>query len=99
MEEDEFFSSALHYYIDGLAPMAVAPAALAGFVFFGKVLSVVDQNVGAFGEFAQVLVETLIAGFVVGGVNQNAFLALDAESQAALRVIQPHGLNRDEVVE
>ncbi len=80
-------------YVDGFAPVAVSPAAAAGFVFFGKILRVVDQDVGAFGELAHGLVEVRVAGFVVGGVDQNAFFGFEAESHASLRMIQPRGFD------
>ena len=54
MVEDEFLDAALLGDIDGLAPVAVSPAAAASFVFVGKILRVVDEHVGAFGQIAHV---------------------------------------------
>src|SRR5580698_1655519 len=42
MEKDEFLGAAFHDDVDGFAPVAVAPAAAVGSVFFGKILRVVD---------------------------------------------------------
>ena len=49
MVENQFLGAAFHHDVDGLAPVAVSPAAAAGGVFFGKILRVVDEDVGAFG--------------------------------------------------
>src|SRR5205085_7602174 len=40
-----------------------------------------------------VLVEYGMAGLIVGGINENALVSLNAESQASLRMVQPHGLD------
>src|ERR1700733_4386753 len=77
--------------------MAVSPAAAAHCVLLRKVLRVIDQNVGAFGQLAHAFVELRIARFVVGCVHQHAFFRFDPESQAPLRMIQPRGLDADAV--
>src|ERR1700680_3268540 len=69
MVENQFFGAAFHYYIHGFAPVAVSPAVAAGFIFFGKILRIVDEDVGAFGEFAHGFVKFCIAGFVVGRID------------------------------
>ena len=88
MVENQFFGAAFHDDVDGLAPMAVSPAATAGDVFFGKVLRVVDEYVGTVGQFAHGFVKVCIAGLIVRGVNQNAIFGLQTEPHASLRVIQ-----------
>jgi len=57
VEQYKLFRAALHHYIDGFAPMAVSPAPSARFVFLGKILCVIDEDVGAFGQLAHSLVE------------------------------------------
>ena len=84
MEQDQFFGAAFQYHIDRFAPVAMAPAAAASFVFFGKVLRIVDQNVCAFRQLAHVLIEDGIAGFIVGGVNRNAVFRFRAGSPCSL---------------
>ena len=73
--------------------MAVSPAAAAGSVLFGKILGVVDEDVGAFGQLAHGLVESGVAGFVIGGVDQHSFFSLQTKSHAALGMVQPRGFN------
>jgi len=60
--ENQFLGTTFHDYVDGLAPVAVSPAPAAGGVFVGKILGVVDQNVCAFSQLADVLVEERVAG-------------------------------------
>src|SRR5690349_16444959 len=84
MKQDQFFGAAFHHDVYGLAPVAVSPAALAGFVFFRKILRVVDEQVGAGGELAHILIEQRVAGLVVGGIDHHAFFGLEAVAHAAL---------------
>ena len=91
VEKNEFLGTAFHYDFDRLAPVTMAPTPPAGLVFFGKILRVVNQHVGAFGKFADILVELLIARLVVGGVDQDAFPGLKPKAHASLWMVQPHG--------
>src|SRR5579864_1092571 len=97
MVKNELFRAAFHGYVDGLAPVAVSPAAAAGGVVFGKILRVVDQYVGAFRQLANAFVEFRISRLVVGGVHKYAIFRLNAESKAALRMVQPLSLDSDSV--
>src|SRR5580698_7241866 len=49
VKQDELFRAAFHDYVDGLAPVAVSPTMAARFLFFGQILCVVDEHVGACG--------------------------------------------------
>src|SRR5579872_5694781 len=93
VEEDQFLGAAFHHDIHRLAPVRVSPAALAGGVLFRKVLRVIDEQVGAFGELAYVLVEDRMSGFVIRRVHDDLIIGLNAEAQAALRMVQPHRLD------
>src|SRR5690348_6375656 len=91
MEEDEFLGAALHHHVDGFAPVTVAPAPAADFIFLGQVLGVVDEHVRTFGQLAYLLVEYSLARLVVGRVNQHAVARFHAEAR------QPWGWLRDMV--
>ncbi len=93
VEKHQFFGAALHRDVDAFAPRAVSPALFELLVLVGQVLRVVDEHVGALCQFAHVLVEHGMAGLVIGGVDQDAVLGLQAETEAALRMVQPHGLH------
>src|SRR5581483_2121475 len=93
VEEHQFAGAAFHDNIDGLSPVAMAPAALFRVIFLGQILGVVDEDVSAFSQLADAAVEDRVAGLVVGGVHQGARSGLQAEAEAALGMIQPHGLN------
>jgi len=93
VEENQFLGAAFHDDVDGFAPVAVSPALLARGIFFRQVLCVIDQQVGALGQLADAFIEHRIAGLVVRGVDQGLALCFHAEAQAALRMIEPHGLH------
>src|SRR5579864_9646548 len=95
--EDQFLGAAFHDYVDGLTPMAMSPATASSFVLFGKILRIVDQNVGAFSQLAHGFVEVGITGFIIRCVDQHAFFGFEAKSHAALRVVEPCGLDLDAV--
>ena len=97
MEQYKLFRAALHHYIDGFAPMAVSPAPSARFVFLGKILCVIDEDVGAFGQLAHSLVEGSIAGLIVGGVDKHSFFGFHAEAHASLGMVEPRGLHVDAI--
>src|SRR5208337_1905944 len=97
VEEDEFLRAALHYHVDGFAPVTVSPAAAVGFVFLGKILCIVDEHVRAFSQFADSFVEVGIAGLVVGGVDEDSVFGFEAEAHASLRMVEPRGLHLDAV--
>src|SRR5882724_1841673 len=92
VEENKFFGAAFHDDVDGFAPVAVSPALFAGGVFFGEVLGVVNEQVGAFSQLANAFIEDRIARLVVRGVNNDLALGFHAEAQAALRMIEPLGV-------
>src|ERR1700683_1688046 len=77
--------------------MAVSPAAAARLVLFGKILRVVDEHVRAFGQLAYSFIEFNVAGFVVGGVDENSIFGFDAKSHATLRMVQPRRLQLDAI--
>ena len=54
----------------------------------GSELRIVDEDIGAGREFAQVFLQRGIAGLVVCGVDDGARGRFDAEAEATLRVIQ-----------
>src|ERR1041384_1429983 len=93
VEKNKLFSAAFHNDVDGFAPVAVSPALLARGVFFRQILGIVDQQVSAFSQFADVLIKDRIAGLIVRGVNNRLAFGFHAEAQTALRMIEPHGLN------
>ncbi len=97
MEEHEFFGAALHDYINGFAPVAVSPAAAMRFVFFGKILRIVDEDVRAFCQFADGFIEGGVAGLVVGSVDQDSIFGFEAETHASLGMVEPSGLQLDAV--
>src|SRR5579863_3576592 len=65
----------------------MSPAFAGGGQLFRSVLRVVDENVRAGREFAQLFIELRIAGFVVGGIDHGAAGSFDAIAEAALRMI------------
>ncbi len=44
VKQYQFFCAALHHHVDGFAPVAVSPAAAAGFVLFGQVLRILAEH-------------------------------------------------------
>ncbi len=72
--------------------MAVSPAVAAGLVLFRKILSIVDEDICAFSEFADGFIENGIAGLVVGGVDENSIFGFQAEAHASLRMVEPGSL-------
>src|SRR5690348_10283379 len=98
VEEHKLFGAALHGHIDRFAPVAVAPASPASSIFIWKVLGVVNENVGAFCELTDILIEDRMSGLVVSGVNDDTFAGFDPKTETALRVVEPHTLD-DAVVE
>src|SRR5216683_192908 len=97
VEEHKLFRAAFHDDIDRLAPVAVAPATFFGSIFFRQVLGVVDQHIRSLGQLADALIEGCVPRFIVSGVNQHAIFGFHPEAHAALRVIEPRGLNLDSV--
>src|SRR5689334_6290767 len=93
VEENEFLGAAFHDDIYGFAPMAVSPAALLGLVLVRQILRVVDEQVGPFGQLTNVLIKERMSGLVIRSVDQHALFGFDAETQAALRVVEPAGLD------
>ena len=93
VEENKFFGAAFHYHVDSFTPVAVSPALFARGVFFGEILCVVNEHVSAFSQFADALIKDRIAGLIVRGVNNDFALSFHAEAQAALRMVEPHGLH------
>ena len=93
VEENEFFGAAFHYHVDGFAPVAVSPTLFARSVFFRKILGVVDEQVGAFSQLADAFIKDRISRFVIRGVNNGLAFGFHAEAQAALRMVEPHGLH------
>src|SRR5205807_5220882 len=87
VEKNQFFRPALHHNVDGLPPMAMPPAALAGFIFFRQILSIVDQHVCAFRQFTDVLIEYGMAWLIVRGIDQHLALGFQPEPQATLGMI------------
>src|SRR5215472_14439920 len=73
--------------------MAVSPSTFLRDIFFGKVLRIIDEHVCALGELAYIPIEHRIARLVIGGIHHHAVFGFDAKAKAALRVIQPHGMN------
>ena len=93
MEKDKFFSAAFHDHVDGFAPVAVSPTLFARGIFFRKILRVVNEQVGTFSQLADALIKHGIARLVVRGVNNDLAFSFHAEAQAALRMVEPHGLD------
>jgi len=97
VKQHQFLGAALHDDVDGFAPVAVSPATAARFVFLGKILCVVDENVRAFGQLAHGLVENGVAGFVVGSVDEDSIFGFEAEAHASLGMVEPCGLQLNPV--
>ena len=89
VEEDQFLGAGAHGDIHRLAPMAVSPTFFAGVVLIRQVLRVVDQHIGTFGQFADVLIEHGMPRLVVGGVDDDFVFGFQTETQASLGMIQP----------
>jgi len=70
-------------------PRRMPPAFFCGGQLFGSELRIIHKNIRARRQFRQALVQLGIARLVIGGIHHGACRSLDAESQAALRVIQP----------
>src|SRR5579872_677606 len=66
----------------------MSPAAMRG-ELLGRVLRVVDEDVGASGEVAQGGIEVRFTRLVVGGIDDRASGRLEAEAEATLRMIEP----------
>ena len=97
VEEDKPLGLDLGGDAHAFLPVGVAPGAVA-FHFFGGVLGVVDEGVGAVGQPPHRLVALPVAGLVVGGVDEHLAVALDAIPQAALGVVQAGGAQHQLVV-
>src|ERR1051326_3902226 len=93
VEEDEFFGAAFHDHIDGFAPVTVSPALSASGIFFRQILGIVNEQVSAFSQLADILIKERIAGLVVRGVNNDLAFSFHAEAKTALRMVEPHGLH------
>lgn len=95
--EDELFDAGFFGDLRRFEPGAMAPG---GFrhVFLGRELGVVDEDVGAFGVFAQDLVEPGIAMFVIAGVNDDGTVGLEAKSCGALGMVEGEGMDREVLV-
>ena len=93
VEENKFLCAAFHDDVDGFAPVAMSPALFAGGVFFRKILRVVDEQVGAFSQFADALIKHGIARLIVSGVNNDFALSFHAKAETALGMVEPHGLH------
>ena len=50
------------YDVDGFPPVAVSPTEMLGVVFVGEILGIVDEDVGALGEFADAAVKEGMPG-------------------------------------
>ena len=93
VEEDQFLGAAFHHNIDRFTPVAVAPAAFPGGVLLRQILRVIDEDVRAFRELAHVLVEDGVSRLIVSGIDNHFIFGLNAEAEASLGMIEPHGLD------
>jgi len=91
VEEDEIARFRFARDFHAFEPARVAPAFAFGGELLGGILGVVNEDVGAVGELAEIVVEFGDAGLVVGGVNDRADGRLNAEAEAALGMIEPGG--------
>ncbi len=97
MEEDQLLDLRRAGEVDGFTPRAVSPT-LAVFIFFGRVLRVVNQNVGVLCVVAKSGVRNVVAVFMIACVNDRRAGRLDAIAGCAVRVMQGEGAN-DEVAD
>src|SRR6266849_6268604 len=91
VEEDEGLGAHFLGHADTVEPTGMAPAAASAGELLGRVLRVVDEDVGAGGELAKALIELGVAGLIIGGIDDRARWRVDAKAQAALRVVEPTG--------
>src|SRR6266478_9205049 len=91
VEEDEGLGANFLGHADTVEPTGMAPTAAGAGELLRRVLSVVDENVGASGELAKALIELGVARLIIGGIDDRAGGRVDAKAQAALRVVEPAG--------
>ena len=89
MEEDQVLGAGIAGHADSFEPGGVPPALLRGAKLLGGVLGVVDVDVSALGEFAEVAIHVRDAGLVVSGIDDDARGRLQAEAETPLRVVEP----------
>jgi hypothetical protein len=97
MEQHQFLCAALRNYVDGFTPVAVPPAAFTGFVFFGKILRVINEDIAPSARACVRSCRTGISRFVVGGVDENSIFGFKAKAHASLRMVEPRGLQLDAI--
>lgn len=90
MKENQLLRTALRDDVDGFAPMAVSPSAPLGFVFIWQILRVINEHVGAFGQFAHVAVKDGMTRLVVGGIHEDSIVGFETETKTSLGMIKPH---------
>src|SRR5256885_2132827 len=73
-------------------PLPSSPPALSTCAA-NEVLTIVDQNVSAFGQLADIFVEDGMAGLVIGGVDDHFVLGLETEAEASLGMVEPRGVH------
>ena len=80
------FHAAINRGLDRLLPAAVSPADMFG-QFFGRILRVDDEEVGAFSQDLQVLVAPVRTVFDVGAVGDDLVVLHDPVAYTALGVV------------
>jgi hypothetical protein len=91
VEEHQRFGVHFAGDADAFSPGGMAPAAFGAGELLWRVLGVVDEDIRACRQLLQTFVEFAIAGLVVGGVDDGAGWRFDAETEAALWMIQGAG--------
>ena len=89
VEQHQVLRSGLFGKLHAFEPRGVAPALARGGELLRRKLRVVDEDVGAGGQLEQALVQLRHTRLVVRGIDNRARRRFQAESQAALRMVQP----------
>ena len=89
MKQHQRFGPGLPRRLYSFKPRRMSPPFPRGSQLVGRELRVVDENVRARHEFSEAFVQLGVSRLIVGGVCHRARRRLNAESQAALRMVQP----------
>src|SRR5712671_7144217 len=89
MEQHQCFRADFAGRLHTVAPARMAPATSRARQLLWCVLGVVDEDIGAFGQFSQCFVELLVSRLVVCSIGYGTGRCFDAESQTPLGMVQP----------
>lgn len=93
MKEDEIANLGVAGKFNAFEPTRMSPTAAGGGQLLGRILGVVNYDIGTVSELAEIGVELGHTGFVIGGIHERAARHVEAVGQTSLRMMQPAGRN------